>query len=399
MTRSGVLKVAAVVAVVLVAGYFGRGYVVAEQQAPQLLTAPAVLKDLEQTVIATGTLEALKQVSVGAQVSGQIKSLKVDFGDQVKVGDLIAEIDSKTQENDLKNAQAALANVTAQRAARAAALKQAELAFQRQKRTLSLNASSREDYEAAEATLAATRAEIDALDAQIEQAEIQVATAQVDLGYTRITAPIDGTVVAVVVKEGQTVNSNQSAPTIVKVAQLDVMTVKAEISEADVVKVKAGQPVYFTILGQPDKAYHATLRMIEPAPTSINTDSGSGSSASSNTSSSTATAIYYNGIFDVPNPDGLLRISMTAQVSIVLASAKDAVTIPTSALGPANPDGSYTVNVLGDNGQVSARMIRLGLEDTVDAQVLEGLSVGEKVVLGDPAAGSSFQMRGPRMGL
>lgn len=371
----------------------------AETSAPRYLTATAARKDIEQVVLATGTLEAFKQVSVGAQVSGQIKSLKVDFGSVVKAGDLIAEIDSKTQENDLKNAEAQLANVKAQRTAKEATLKQAELAFTRQKKMLAANAAAREDYETAEATLAATRAEIAALDAQIDQADIQVSTARLNLGYTRIVAPIDGTVVAVVVEEGQTVNSNQSTPTIVKIAQLDTMTVKAEISEADIIRVSAGLPVYFTILGDADHRYEAQLRMIEPAPTSINSESSSSSASSSSSSSSTATAIYYNGIFDVPNADGRLRIDMTAQVSIVLGAAKGAVTIPTTALGSRDADGGYTVQVVDAKGNLSPRKIHTGIEDETDVEVKDGLDVGETIVLGDAAAGTSMQLRMPRMGL
>ncbi|WP_313289900.1 efflux RND transporter periplasmic adaptor subunit [Stutzerimonas nitrititolerans] len=237
--------------------------------------------------------------------------------------------------------------------------------------------------------------QIAALDAQIEQAQIQVSTAELDLGYTRITAPIDGTVVGVVVKQGQTVNSSQSAPTLVKIAQLDRMTVKAEISEADVVKVEPGMQARFTILGEPDRPYRATLRMVEPAPASINTSD----STSSSSTTSTDSAIYYLGALDVPNEDGKLRISMTAQVSIVLDSARDVPSIPSSALGRASRDGLYTVHVLKADGGVEPRRIRIGLEDSINVQVLEGLELGEQVVLGDAAAGSSTVMRGRGPGM
>lgn len=384
------------VAALLLGGYAFKAWLLPGQDTSGLLTAEVRSADIQQTVIATGTLEAFNQVSVGAQVSGQITKLHVDFGDLVKQGDPIAEIDSLTQQNDLANAKASLANVKAQRAVQAANLKKAQLAFTRQKTMLAQNASSREDYETAEADLNTAKAQVAALDAQIQQAQIQVSTAEVDLGYTQITAPIDGTVVGVVVKEGQTVNSAQSAPTLVKLAQLDQMTVRAEISEADVVKVKPGQQVYFTILGEPDKRYHATLRMVEPAPDSIN-DSDSSSSSSSSTTS-TDTAVYYMGVFDVPNPDGKLRISMTTEVSIVLDSVKDAPSIPVSALGTTTRDGHYVVQVLGAGGEIEPRRIRIGLEDSINAQVVEGLQTGEKIVLGDAAAGSTTMMRGPRGG-
>jgi ABC-type multidrug transport system fused ATPase/permease subunit len=177
------------------------------------------------------------------------------------------------------------------------------------------------------------QANVEALKAQVEAARIAVDTAQVNLGYTRITSPIDGQVVAIVTEEGTTVNANQSAPTILIVAQVDTMTVKASISEADVTSVKPGQQVYFTILGEPDRRWHTTLRSIEPATDSISTSSTS-STSSSSTSTTSATAIYYNGKLDVPNPDHLLRISMTATVHIVRSAARNALTIPAGALGP-----------------------------------------------------------------
>lgn len=366
----------------------------------ELLTAEVRSGSIEQTVIATGTLEAFRQVSVGAQVSGQIKKLNVALGDEVEQGELIAEIDSMPQQNNLADAKASLANIKAQRAAQAATLKQANTLFQRQKTLLARNATSREDYETAQTNLNTAQAQVDALDAQIEKAQIQVSTAEVNLGYTQITSPMTGTVVGLVVKEGQTVNSAQSAPTIVKIAQLDQMTVKAEISEADVIKVRQGQPVYFTILGEPGKRYRATLRMVEPAPNSIN-QSESGSSSASGTSS--AEAIYYVGVFDVPNSDGKLRISMTAEVTIVLEQAKDVPTIPVSALGSPNPDGSYTVQVLDGKNKTADRVIRTGLENSINVQVVDGLAIGEHIVLGDASQGSptagrmSGRVRGMRL--
>ncbi|WP_313275020.1 efflux RND transporter periplasmic adaptor subunit [Stenotrophomonas sp.] len=427
--RNRLLLAAAIVA--LIAG--GVFWATRKPATPSMATSPVSRGDLEQTVDATGVIDAYKLVSVGAQASGQIKVLKVQLGDVVKQGDLIAEIDSVTQENSLKNAEAALENIRAQRAVQTASLKESELAFARQKEMLAAEATSRADYESAEANLASTRAQIRALDAQIRQRETELGTAQANLGYTRITAPIDGTVVAVVAEEGRTVNANQSAPTIVKLARLDLVTVNAEISEADVVKIKPGMPVYFTILGNPDHKYQATLRTVNPAPASISTDSTSSSSSSS---SSSSTAVYYNALFDVENPDGTLRIDMTAQVSVMLAQAKDALLIPTVALGPKVPEGrpgpganaangeqraarskqegqrqqrrqpdagalaksnSYVVRVVNKDGQPEPRTIKVGLNNGSNVEVLEGLSEGELVVVGEVTAGekSSSNQRGP----
>ena len=344
-------------------------------QPTQYLTTEAAVGDIRETVLATGTLEAFKQVSVGAQVSGQVKSLKVELGDEVKEGQIVAEIDSLPQKNALRVAEASLENVKAQRQAKLATLAQAESEFKRQTEMLRASATSRQDYESALATLDGTKADIAALDAQIVEADIEVDTAKLDLGYTSITAPMDGVVVAVVTKEGQTVNAAQEAPTIIKVAQLDTMTIKAEISEADVVRVHPGQKVSFTILGEPDKYYETTLRTIEPAPDSITDDDDSSSSDDDE-------AIYYNALLDVPNPDGKLRISMTAEVSVVLGEAKDALLIPAGALGQEDAKGRASVQVLGANGVPETREVGVGLTDTVNVQILDGLKAGERVILG-----------------
>lgn len=379
----------AVAALLLGAGAFALWRPPAE--APRLLSAPARIADLEESVLASGTIEAFEQVSVGAQVSGQLKTLKVALGDDVEKGQLVAEIDSLTQQNTLKNAEAQLANVEAQKVAKQALLRQYELAFVRQQTMLAQDAGARSDFEAAEATLATTHAELAALEAQIRQAAIAVDSARVNLGYTRIVSPIAGKVVAVVTKQGQTVNANQSAPTLIKVAQLDRVTIKAEISEADITRVKPGQRVRFTILGEPAQRYETTLRSIEPAPTSIasdsSTSSSSGSSSGSNSSAS-STAIYYNGVFDVANPDHKLRISMTTEVNIVLGEARGALTIPATALEKAG-DGRYRVRVLGRDQRIEPREVRIGMNNKIDAQVLDGLREGEQVVIGEASAATA----------
>ena len=360
-------------------------------KAPTFVTATAALGDLEQSVLATGTLQAFKQVSVGAQASGQIKSLNVALGDSIQKGQLIAVIDAMKQENDLRNTQAALLSAEALLSSRQALLKQAELNFQRQKELLSVDAIARQTYEQAEATLGTTRADIKTSEAQISQARIAADTAQVNLSYTRILAPMDGVVVALVAQQGQTVNANQSAPIIIKLALLDTITVKAQISEADVVRVKPGQKVYFTILGAPDKRYYTTLRSVEPAPDSIVTDTA--------TTVNTATAIYYNGLLDVPNPDGLLRISMTAQVYVVLNEAKGVITIPSAAITQTGRRGAASVRVVNAEGQAVKREVKVGIDNNVNAQILEGLAVGDKVVLSEAQAPGSptAQRQTPRM--
>lgn len=347
---------------------------------PDIVTAPVSRGTIERTVLATGVLEPSRLVSVGAQVSGQMRHLHVVLGQSVKTGELIAEIDSTTQQNDVSTAEAGLANALAQRTASAATLARAEAVFARQQELLAADAVSRDDFEAAEAELASARADLASLDAQIRQARLELSTAQANLGYTRIVAPMDGTIVAIVTEEGQTVNAMQSAPTIVKLAQLGTMTVSAEISEADVAGVEIGAEVYFTTLGDTSTRHEARLRAIAPAPESIETE---------DSISSTDSAIYYNGLFDVDNSDGRLRTGMTAQVSIVLERAADALLVPAGALGEAAQDNTYTVSVLDPDGKRQSRRVRIGISNGTVAQVLDGLAEGERVVVAAESTGTA----------
>ena len=390
-----------------------------QQQQPQYITSEVTRGDIEDSVLATGVLEATKMVSVGAQVSGQVKKMYVKLGDPVKQGQLIAQIDSIRQENDLKTAEASIKNQQAQLAVKQANLAKVQSEYQRQQAMYAQDATSRAELESALASYKTAQAEILAINAQIEQSRLTLATAKEDLGYTQIIAPMDGTIVAIVTEEGQTVNANQSAPTIVKLAKLDTMTIKAEISEADVMKVEQGQIVYFTTLGNSDKKHYAKLRQVEPAPDSINTET-------SNTSSSSNTAIYYNALFDVPNEDGKLRIDMTAQVYIILNEAKNVLTIPAAAIQSSNrsqakrsdtakeqtaksstdqtqTDRSKRLELsaeeksLIEQGKASLSMVRVvqadgtakpqavlvGLNNRVTAQIIKGLKQGDQVVIAD----------------
>lgn len=204
------------------------------------ITAPVTVSDLREEVLGSGTLKPLRLTAVGAQVSGRITSLNVRVGDTVKAGDVIAQIDPVTKQNDLRNSEASLNNYRAQKVEKEATLVLAEANLARQQATLAQRATSRSDYDNADATAKQSRAQIAALEALIAGAQAAVETARVNLDYTRITAPINGTVLAAVAQEGQTVNAVQSAPTIVVLGQLETMTVRTEISEADIVKVRTG---------------------------------------------------------------------------------------------------------------------------------------------------------------
>ncbi|SMO93008.1 efflux RND transporter periplasmic adaptor subunit [Paracoccus laeviglucosivorans] len=361
--------------------------------APAYMTAAITRGNVEVTVMAEGTLKPQNLVAVGAQVSGRITRLAVKLGDRVQQGDLIAEIDSVTQQNDLRTAQAALANITAQRAEKQAVLALAEKNLTRQKALVRTNVSTRSDFDTAEQEVAVAEAQIAALVAQLAQAQVAIETAQANLAYTRITAPSAGTVLAVVNQAGQTVNAVQSSPTIVVLGQLDRMAVHAKISEADIGKVGVGQKVRFHLLGDAARSYEAELQAIAPAPQSIVNDSAIDPDSASD---SDTAAVYYTGIIPVDNADGHLRTYMTAQVSIVQGEARNVLTIPAVALGTRASDGSYPVRVLLGGG-VRQRDVQIGLNDKVVAEVVSGLNEGDQVVTGE-ATVTTPQQSGCRPG-
>lgn len=347
------------------------------------LTSTIEKRDLEVNILAYGKMEASQQVDVGAQVSGQIQKMHVSLGDKVKRGDRLVDIDDLPQQNNLKDSEARLKNMIASKVAKEAQLINARINRDRQRNLIKNGATTQSDLDLAEANLKVYEAEVEALIAQIAQAQIALDTAEIDLTYTKITSPMDGVVVATVVKEGQTVNSTQTAPTIVKVADLSVMTIKAQISEADVTKLTPGMKAYFTLLGEPNKRYEAVLRQIEPATETFQTTTG-------NAVTNFNEAVYYNGLFDVQNPDQIFYIGMSTQVYIVLDEAIDALTMPVSALRfkpqneinvkPSSSKRIVWVLVDESTNTIARREIETGISNNVEIEVLSGLNVGDKVI-------------------
>lgn len=407
-----------------------------KEEIPNYLTATVEMGDIENNVMASGKVKALNTVDVGAQVSGEVTRLYVEVGDQVQQGDLIAQIDQVTQNNNLSNEQATLeqsvaaiesaeAEVLSRQAglksaqadltSRQSELRQAQSDFSRLQGLVAIDAISQQEYdtqatnvETANAAVANARAAIDTARAAIATAaanvnsqraalrksQTNVSTAKEDLSYTTIRAPISGTVVSVTTEQGTTVNANQTAPTIVTLADLSTVRINAQISEADVINVKANMPVYFNVIGNPDQKFDAILKAIEPAPETISD------------TSSTDAAIYYVGYIEVPNTDRRFRIDMTAQIYIVIDQAKNALLVP-SAVIQESPAKNKTagqvkankfVRVLKGDGSVEERAVTVGIDNRVSAQILSGLKEGEEVIISEDSSensGSSRKSGGP----
>ena len=412
---------------------------------PNYLTAIAEIGDIENNVMASGKVKALNTVDVGAQVSGEVKRLYVEVGDEVQKGDLIAQIDQVTQKNNLSNQQASLeqseaaiqsaqADYLSRQAglksaeadlnSRQSDLKQAQADFSRLQGLVAIDAISQQEYDTqatrvetaksavanaraaidtARAAIATTQANINSQQAALRKSQTNVSTAEEDLSYTTIRAPMAGTIVSITTEQGTTVNANQTAPTIVTLADLSTVRINAQISEADVINVSAGLPVYFNIIGNPDQKFDAVLKAIEPAPERISD------------TSSTDSAIYYVGYIEVPNDERRFRIDMTAQVYIIINQAKNALLIPSAALQPAGkskkpdskanannanasntktthtddattPSSTARVRVLKADGEVVEQLVKVGINNRVNAQILSGLQAGDEIILSEEGA-------------
>ena len=352
-----------------------------------LTTVTVTRGSIENSVTALGTLQPRRYVDVGAQASGQIRKIHVEAGDQVQEGQLLVEIDPSTQKAKLDASRYAIENLKAQLQEQKAQHELARQKYQRQQRLAAGNATREEDVQTAKAELSATQARVDMFQAQIQQAQASLRSDEAELGYTRIYAPMTGTVVAVDARVGQTLNAQQQTPLILRIAKLSPMTVWAEVSEADIGHVKPGMTAYFTTLSGGNRRWTSTVRQILPIPPKpLNETQGSGSPNSTSKSGS-GRVVLYTVLLDVDNSDNALMAEMTTQVFFVASQVKDALTAPVAALsGTANPN-EQIAQVVGKNGRIEQRQVRVGISDRLRVQVLDGLSEGDHLLIG-PADGN-----------
>lgn len=355
--------------------------------------------NINQVVEATGEVAAVNLVSVGAQVSGQIKKLYVVLGQEVKQGEMIAEIDSQTQENTLNTDKAKLSNYKAQLEARKIILNISKKQYDRELVLIKTNSTSQENLENARNAYATAKANVNEMESLITQTQIAINTDETNLGYTKIRAPLDGTIVSVPVEEGQTVNANQTTPTIVQIANLNDMEIDIEISEGDITKVKPGMDVTYTILSEPNTIFRAKLDSIDPGLTTLTDGSYDKSSSTSASSSSSTEAVYYYGRAYVDNPEGKLRIGMMTQNTIHVTSAENVLIVPSITI-TSRQDKHY-VRILSDDDNVEWREVEVGISDGVYTEIRSGLAEGERVISSEVIKGEqvngSSRMRRPRI--
>lgn len=333
----------------------------AQNPAPTQRALAVANGNIETLITAQGKLEPKDYVDVGAQVSGQIIKLHAEIGDTVKENELIAEIDPQTYETRIAGAQAQLKTLAANAAQQNAQIRQAKQKLDRAQTLIKNNAISKESLEDAQTAYDIAIAQRNSLNAQIEQAKANLEGYTVDLSYTRIFAPMDGTVVSQNIKAGQTINATQTAPVIVQIANLDTMTVRAQVAEADIGRLNPDMDVYFTTLGSGARRWQGAIRQILPSPETVND------------------VVLYNVLVDVDNTDRQLMSGMTTQLFFVEGIANDVPLIPLAALGDKIDDTHYTAFKL-DNGTPTQTTLQIGLQNRTHAQILNGAKAGDSFI-------------------
>lgn len=381
------------------------------EAAPEYRTAEVTRGDIEYSISALGSIQPKEYVDVGAQVSGQLENLTVEAGDQVSQGDLLGEIDAEVLRTQVEASQAQLRELRATRDQRQAELHLARAEAERAEQLFAANAIPRSEFEASASGLAVAQAQLAQLEAQIDRVSSTIQGDLANLNYTKIYAPISGTVVSITALEGQTLNANQTAPIILRIADLSVMTVEADVSEADVTRLEAGMPAYFHTLGAPDRRWESTVRQVLPQPEILND------------------VVLYKALLDVENENRVLLPDMSAQVYFLLGEADDVLKAPIAAIrdlpgeragpaGGAQGEGRRGGNwrgqaIAADNGGTSGtsmaelkaaqadhpgseikmarvmtpegprpRPVLTGLTTRTEVEIIEGLEEGDTLVLG-----------------
>lgn len=385
--RRGILGL--VLAALIVGGLVAR----AKSRPPpaaRYMTAEASVGDVVEKVLATGTVQPVLSVNVGAQVSGRVATVPVDFNSEVKKGDVLAEIDPVVYSAQVSRSNAELAaaraNVESAKASHAAA----KAAYERAKRLHEQNLASRGELDTALGQFEVTRAQVASAEAQIAAIQAQLRQSATNVGWTKILSPVDGVVVTRNVDPGATVVASFQAPVLFVLAKdLRKMRVMADVDEADVGKLKEGMEAEAVVDAFPGESFRGAVQQVRYSPNNVQG------------------VVTYSAVVEVDNPDDKLRPGMTATVSIKTREAKGAVRVPNAALRfkptppekkgsdkagpppPAKPEEKLgkgegrvfvvTSDVPGDE-KAEPRIVKIGVTDGAFTAVLDALPAGTKVV-------------------
>ncbi|MCK5745844.1 MAG: efflux RND transporter periplasmic adaptor subunit [Oricola sp.] len=404
------------------------------EKKPDYQTAEVARGDIEVSISAAGKIQPKEYVDVGAQVSGQLEEFFFEVGDKVEKGDLLAQIDETLAAARVEADRAQLKELEASHAQQQASLELSKANAARADMLYKADAISQAEYQAAIADRKIATARLAQLEAQIERQNSTLEADLATLEFTKIYAPMSGTIVSQAAVVGQTLNANQTTPTILRIADLSVMTVEADVSESDVLRVKKNQEAYFTTLGGGGGKWQTTVRQVLPQPEILND------------------VVLYKVLLDIENDEELLKPEMTAQVFFISGSAKDAVLAPVAALQDpmrrarggdgardgradgrneerrqglmaaqasetegrqqdprraafreamaAHPDAERKNAMVMEDGVPHPRPVLVGLQNRTQAEILFGLEPGDVVVTGQtvvmPSAQNADRMRRPQ---
>ena len=350
-------------------------------------TAPVTRGAVVRSVSATGTVNPVLTIIIGTYVSGVIQDVSCDYNSQVRKGQVCAKIDPRPYQSAVDEAKANLAVAQAQLAKDQAGLAYAEVNNRRQQALAERNDVSKDAADLSRSTLAQARAQVGLDVATIQQRQAQLAAAQINLGYTDITSPVDGVVVSRNVTMGQTVAASFQTPTLFLIAtNLRQMQVDTNVSESDIGAVRQGEAAQFTVGAFPGRMFRGTVAQVRQSPQNVQN------------------VITYDVVVGVDNADLALKPGMTASVRIVTDSREGVLRVPEAALryapagAPAQAGEATRVFVLRDNRPVAVPVVT-GISDGTSVEVVQGnLRAGDQVVTAErrgPA--TSGLLRAPRL--
>jgi HlyD family secretion protein len=344
-------------------------------------TVPVTRGTVARTITASGSVNPVVTVQVGTYVSGVIQSLSCDYNTQVTKGQTCARIDPRPYQTTVDQDQANLATAQAQLAKDQTNLAYTKLTFQRNQDLARRGIVSQDTLDAAQSAYAQAQAQVQLDQADIKQRQAALKAAQVNLSYTNIVSPVDGTVISRNVNVGQTVAASFQTPTLFVIAtDLTRMQVDANVSESDIGSVKNGEPASFTVEAFPDHPFTGQVTQVRRAPQTVQN------------------VVTYDVVIAVSNPELLLRPGMTATTKIVVDQRENVVRVPDQALrfnpGGANANGSgaHPVNAAARqgssvwvlrNGKPTRVPVRVGLRTDTEAEILSGLQPGDRVIVGE----------------
>lgn len=355
-------------AIALVVGCIGVGRINANKVKYQ--TQQLTKCTITDVVEASGTINPVNTVSVGSTVSGLMKAIYVDYNSEVKKGQLLAQIDPANFQASVDQNRAQINNAEANLAKLNAEMVMAQKTYNRYKNLYNKNFVARSELDQAESDYLAKKASIGAQQASIAQARANYKTAMTNLGYTKIIAPVDGTIISRDIDVGQPVAASFQAPELFTIAQdLTKMQIEVNVSEADIGKVKEGQDVQYTLDGYPDSTFYGKV-------TQVRLDS-----------TTTSNVVTYTVIVSVSNEDLKLKPGMTANVSIITKESKDVMCAPSIALkfSPETNGQKYKNQGIWilDNGKPRRIDIKEGASDDTNVEIIsQRLKLGDDIIVG-----------------